>query len=100
MAKIRPSFAALNTFKLGNQLKSLGMMIVMDQIWNRVIENEKKGIRTWICADEMQEFFGTESGSEYFAKLWARFRKRNAYLTGLLQNVQRLSFCFRAHTHS
>jgi archaellum component FlaC len=84
------NLVVIDTFKLGSQLKTLGMMIVMDHIWNRVIDNRKRGVRTWIFTDEMQEFFNTESGSNYFATLWARIRKRNANMTGLLQNVDRM----------
>lgn len=87
---VKNRFTVFNTFKLGGQLKTLGMMIVMDYVWNKVIENHKKGIRTWVYVDEMQVFFDTENSSNYFSNIWARFRKRNAYATGLTQNVQRI----------
>lgn len=83
-------FTVFNTFKLGGQLKTLGMMIVIDYVWNKVIENHQKGIRTWVYVDEMQVFFDTETSSNYFSNIWARFRKRNAYATGLTQNVARI----------
>lgn len=83
-------FTVFNTFKLGGQLKTLGMMIVIDYVWNKVIENHKNGIRTWVYVDEMQVFFDSETSSNYFSNIWARFRKRNANATGLTQNVERV----------
>jgi len=83
-------FTVFNTFKLGGQLKTLGMMIVIDYLWNKVYEHWQKGIRTWIYVDEMQVFFDSATSSRYFSDIWARFRKRNAYATGLTQNVQRI----------
>lgn len=83
-------FTVFNTLKLGGQLKHVGMLIVIDQLWNRALANHKKGIRTWVYADEMQVFFDTETSSQYFSDIWARFRKRGAFATGLTQNVRRL----------
>ena len=65
-------------------------MIVIDYVWNTVIANLQKGIRTWVYVDEMQVFFDTENSSNYFSNIWARFRKRNAYATGMTQNVERI----------
>ena len=38
--------------ELGEQLMPLGMLVTLDSIFNRVIQNWKKGKTTWIFADE------------------------------------------------
>ncbi len=75
---------------LGKQLKPMGMLIVLDQIWNRITENRNKGRRTWLYIDEMQLFFNSEQCSSYFFELWSRARKWGAIPTGITQNVETL----------
>ena len=75
---------------LGQQLKTLGMLIVLDKIWNRITENREKGIRTWVYIDEMQLLFSNEYSSNYFFELWSRSRKWGAIPTGITQNVETL----------
>lgn len=75
---------------LGKQLKPMGMLIVLDQIWNRITENRNKGRRTWIYIDEMQLYFNSEQCSSYFMELWSRARKWGAIPTGITQNVETL----------
>lgn len=38
---------------LGKQLKTIGMLIVLDYVWNRITQNRAKGKRTWIYMDEI-----------------------------------------------
>lgn len=38
--------------ELGEQLMPLGMLVTLDAIYNRVIQNWKRGHRTWIFCDE------------------------------------------------
>ena len=42
--------------ELGEQLMPLGMLVTLDAIYNRVIQNQKRGKRTWIVADEFYIF--------------------------------------------
>ena len=39
---------------LGKQLRTFGMVVVMDQIWNRITRNRAIGRHTWLYIDEMQ----------------------------------------------
>ena len=43
--------------ELGEQLMPLGMLVTLDAIYNRVIQNWKKGRRTWIFCDEFYILF-------------------------------------------
>lgn len=87
---IKRRILVYNLLNLGPQLRALGMLIVLDQVWNRVLSNHRKGIRTWVYADEMQEFFRNEYATMFFTRIWRRFRKRNAYATGMTQNVEEI----------
>lgn len=75
---------------LGKQLRTLGMLIVLDQIWNRITQNRAIGKRTWIYIDEIQLLFSNEFSAQYFFELWSRSRKWGAIPTGITQNVETL----------
>ena len=76
--------------ELGEQLMPLGMLVTLDAIYNRVIQNWKAGRRTWIVCDEFYLLFRYEYSSNFFYKLWKRIRKYNGLITGLTQNVDEL----------
>ena len=76
--------------ELGEQLMPLGMLVTLDAIYNRVIQNWKKGRRTWIFCDEFYVLFRYEYSANFFYKLWKRIRKYNGLVTGLTQNVDEL----------
>jgi hypothetical protein len=75
---------------LGKQLRTFGMLIVLDQIWNRITRNRQLGKRTWIYIDEIQLLFQNEYSANYFFELWSRARKWGAIPTGITQNVETL----------
>ena len=50
---------------LGKQLKTVGMLVMLDAILNRVIENRRRGKRTWIYVDEIYLFFANEYSSNF-----------------------------------
>lgn len=75
---------------LGHKLRTLGMLIVLDQVWNRVTQNRQIGKRTWIYVDEFQLLLSNDYCSNYFFELWSRARKWGAIPTGITQNVETL----------
>jgi len=75
---------------LGKQLRTFGMIVVMDQIWNKITLNRAIGKRTWIYIDEIQLLFSNEYSAQYFFELWSRARKWGAIPTGITQNVETL----------
>lgn len=75
---------------LGRQLKTMGMLVVLDQVWNRITKNRLSGVRTWVYIDEMQLLFSNDYSSNYFFELWSRARKWGAIPTGITQNVETL----------
>jgi len=75
---------------LGKQLRTFGMLVVLDQIWNRITRNRVIGRRTWIYIDELQLLFSNDYSANYFFELWSRSRKWGAIPTGITQNVETL----------
>ena len=77
--------------ELGEQLMPIGMLVTLDAIFNRVIQNWRKGKTTWVFADEFYLPFplSVQRGL-FFYKLWKRIRKYNGLVTGLTQNVDEL----------
>lgn len=75
---------------LGKQLRTFGMIVVLDQIWNRITQNRAIGKRTWIYIDEIQLLFSNEYSANYFFELWSRSRKWGAVPTGITQNAETL----------
>lgn len=75
---------------LGENLKSLGMMIVLENLWDSVVKNRDRGIRTRMYIDEMHLFFENEVSASFFMKLYKRARKWGGIPTGITQNVEEL----------
>ena len=83
---------------LGSQLKTLGLLVITDAMINRVSDNWKKGRRTHLFIDEFHVVFQNEFSSNFFNSAWRQFRKRNAYPTGITQNVEYLLDSVTART--
>lgn len=87
---IKNRFVVFDIKDLGKQLKSMGMLIVLDQIWNRITLNRILGKRTWIYIDEIYLLFQNEYSANYLFELYKRARKWGAIPTGITQNVEDL----------
>jgi hypothetical protein len=75
---------------LGKQLKTLGMLIVLDYVWNRITQNRAKGKRTWIYMDEIYLLFANEYSANFLFELYKRARKWGGVPTGITQNIEDL----------
>ena len=75
---------------LGNELKTLGMLVVLDQIWNKLTRNRNERKHTYIYIDEIQLLLSNEHSSNFFFELWGRARKYGGICTGITQNVATL----------
>ena len=76
--------------ELGKQLKKLGMLIVQDQVWNRVTANRAEGKSTRYYIDEFHLLLKEEQTAAYSVEIWKRFRKWGGIPTGITQNVKDL----------
>lgn len=75
---------------LGKQLKKLGMLIVQDQVWNRVTVNRAAHKSTRYYIDEFHLLLKEEQTAAYSVEIWKRFRKWGGIPTGITQNVKDL----------
>ena len=75
--------------ELGKQLKQLGMLVVQDQVWNRVTHNREAGRTTRYYVDEFHLLLRGELAS-WSVEIWKRFRKWGGVPTGITQNVKDL----------
>ncbi len=76
--------------QLGQQLKKLGMLIVQDQVWNRVTINRAKRKTTWYYMDEFHLLLREKQTANYSIEIWKRFRKWGGVPTAITQNVKDL----------
>ena len=79
-----------DTKNIGTNLQELGMQICLNDIWNRMIANKKKGIRTWFYIDEFYLLLHQASSAKYLQMVWKRARKWWGTPTGITQNVSDL----------
>lgn len=75
---------------LGQNLKKLGMLIVQDQVWNRVTINRAQRRSTWYYMDEFHLLLREPQTAAYSIEIWKRFRKWGGVPTGITQNVKDL----------
>ncbi|HOQ62819.1 MAG TPA: conjugal transfer protein TraE, partial [Clostridia bacterium] len=67
-----------------------GMLIVQDQVWNRVTVNRAAGKATRYYMDEFHLLLKEEQTAAYSVEIWKRFRKWGGIPTGITQNVKDL----------
>lgn len=78
---------------MGEQLRAVGLQIVLEYVWQRVNENRNRGVRTWVWIDEFSIMFNDGDGKEtqrsgqFFAKVYKRIRKYGGVPTAITQNV-------------
>ena len=76
--------------ELGKQLKKIGMLVVQDQVWNRVTINRAQHKATRYYMDEFHLLLKEEQTAAYSVEIWKRFRKWGGIPTGITQNVKDL----------
>ena len=76
--------------ELGKQLKKIGMLIIQDQVWNRVTINREAHKSTRYYIDEFHLLLKEEQTAAYSVEIWKRFRKWGGIPTGITQNVKDL----------
>lgn len=87
---VRNRFVCYDIRELGKQLKKLGMLVVQDQVWNRVTMNRAQHRATRYYMDEFHLLLKEEQTAAYSVEIWKRFRKWGGIPTGITQNVKDL----------
>lgn len=90
-------------FELGEQLRTVGLLVLLESLWQRVIENKHNGIRTWVWTDEFSIMFNDNSSDvfrtgEFFEKVYKRIRKHGGFASGATQNISEITKSKQAMT--
>ncbi|UHR02954.1 conjugal transfer protein TraE [Peptoniphilus sp. GNH] len=79
-----------NIKELQGHLKKIGMLIIQDQVWNRVSTNRSTSKKTSFYQDEFHLLLREKQTAEYSVEIWKRFRKWGGIPTGITQNIKDL----------
>lgn len=77
-----------NLARLGTAMRLFGMLVVLDQIWQRVLKNFGTGTRTHLFIDEFQLYFSTPAAIDMFRDFYARGRKYGLAVSLMAQNME------------
>ena len=72
---------------LGTQLAPVAMLVMMEAIQSKIIENGRNGIATWLYVDECHVLLNSDYSATYLQQLWKKVRKQGGLCTGISQNV-------------
>ena len=72
---------------LGSQLAPVAMLVMMEAIQQRIIDNGKRGRATWLYIDECHVLLNSDYSATYLQQLWKKVRKQGGLCTGITQNV-------------
>lgn len=67
---------------LGAELSPITMLVMMESIQQRIVENGKKGKATWLYIDEFHVLLNSEYSAKYLQQLWKKVRKQGGLCTG------------------
>lgn len=87
---IENRLVVFNVRDLGQALRQIGLIIVFDFVWNRMVENKNKKIRTYCYCDEIHTMFKSYYSADYLNQLYKRGRKYGLVITGITQDVEDL----------
>ena len=73
--------------ELGDSLLPVGMLIVLDNLLNKITSNREKRRQTYIFIDEMYLLFAHQYTAKFLYRIWKRVRKYGAFAIGITQNV-------------
>ena len=88
--QIQSRLVCYDLSKLNKQEKDAGMIVVMDQIDQRLIFNRKAGKATYITFDEMDYFFKHAAATLIIEDFFERCRKYGGFLRAIVQNVTKI----------
>jgi type IV secretory pathway VirB4 component len=83
-------FVTFNLRDLSDQLRPIASIIVFDFIWNRMIDNKAKGVRTYCYCDEIHTMFSNYYSAYFLKQFYKRGRKYGLVITGITQNMEEL----------
>ena len=97
-------FLVFDISSMGEQIRPVGLQVVLEYVWQRVSKNRDNGIRTWVWIDEFSIMFNDGAGKtthrsgEFFAKVYKRIRKYVGVPTAITQNITEVLTSTQAKT--
>ena len=76
---LKNRFICYDIIDLGEQLQTIGMLVILDSIFNRISANRTKGKATYIYIDEIYLLLQHNYSAKFLARLWKRIRKYGGY---------------------
>lgn len=76
--------------ELTGTLRQIGLTIIFDYVWNKMIEGKNSGVKTYVYVDEVHVMFKTYTSADYLNQLYKRGRKYGLIITSMTQNVSDL----------
>ena len=86
---------SLDLYEMGESLRPTALVVALEAVQNRVMENRKRNKYTWVFLDEVYLYFKYPYSAEVLYKAWKRFRKYGGIMTAATQNVEE---CLRSDT--
>ena len=84
------AFISYDISELGEGIRPLAMLIILDSILNRMSRNRKLNRPTFVYIDEIHLLFQKEQTAQWIKKLWKTARKYRCCPCGLSQDVEDL----------
>ena len=75
---------------LGTGMKALGLHICLNDVWNKMFENYRNGLNTWIYIDEFYLLLRNNSAALFLQEMWKTARHWRGVPTGIMQNTDDL----------
>ena len=75
---------------LGKNMRTFAMLVILDFVYNRMLYNFHRGVRTWVYVDEAQSMFDDPGVLAYFDRFWSEGRKFGLIPTAISQNADRV----------
>lgn len=72
---------------LGAELSPITMLVMMEAIQQKIVENGRNGKATWLYIDECHVLLNSEYSTKYLQQLWKKVRKQGGLCTGITQNI-------------
>lgn len=75
---------------LSEDLSGMAMLVMLENIKQRIVKNAKMDRATWLYVDELHVLLGKPFSRDYLIALWKQVRKLGGLCTGITQNVVEL----------
>lgn len=94
---ISSRFIVFGLKNMGNALRDISMLIMLEYIKERIMYNYSRGVATWLYIDEFAEVLHTSYQRSYLKSLWMLLRSQGAIITAMTQNVTDTMVDYNTH---